>query len=222
MQSQPLKGTGSRNPISPNTYLHAHAHTHMHTRRAPTPAPRSLARSLALLPPPPTPLLPGPGTPRTRHATTTTTTHHRARAATATPPGDGRPRAPRAHATPAPPRARGARRGAAATRGEARGGGRRHGVPRAADGARIHGARPRARHGLGASLPGGENERGSGSRPGRPPRGRVRLEGGPRRDRGARDLALGVSRPLPLSRAARPPPVAPTWRRGRGPPGICT
>ncbi|XP_059003420.1 collagen alpha-1(I) chain-like [Mustela lutreola] len=55
--------------------------------------------------------------------------------------------------TPDPPRARGTQRGVAATRGKARSGGRRRGVPRAAAGARVPGARPRARLGLGASRP---------------------------------------------------------------------
>ncbi|XP_044924365.1 translation initiation factor IF-2-like [Mustela putorius furo] len=76
---------------------------------------------------------------------------------------------------PRPTRARGTQRGVAATRGKARSGGRRRGVPRAAAGARVPGARPRARLGLGASRPdrakagiaGGEGREGAGADPGR-------------------------------------------------------
>lgn len=102
------------------------------------------------------------------------------------------------HTPPATTRARGTQCGAAATRGEARSGGRRRGVPRAAAGARIPGAQPRARLGLGASRP----DRAKGG-PGSP----AGSGGGPAArapDARPRDRERRGPRPDPL----RPPPGA--------------
>ncbi|XP_044092057.1 collagen alpha-1(I) chain-like, partial [Neovison vison] len=135
----------------------------------------------------------GPRPPHTPTATATATAHgHRRPGSFSSPPSPKPPRATAARlrgratdgaarlsalgdntpSTPDPPRARGTQRGVAATRGKARSGGRRRGVPRAAAGARVPGARPRARLGLGASRPdrakagiaGGEGGGGRGSR----------------------------------------------------------
>ncbi|XP_044092154.1 collagen alpha-1(I) chain-like [Neovison vison] len=132
------------------------------------------------------------GPPRAAPGTTATAHGHRRPGSFSSPPSPKPPRATAARlrgratdgaarlsalgdntpSTPDPPRARGTQRGVAATRGKARSGGRRRGVPRAAAGARVPGARPRARLGLGASRPdrakagiaGGEGGGGRGSR----------------------------------------------------------
>lgn len=158
----------------------------------------------------PRPPAPAPNPTRPpRHATrlspTRAHTHTQPRALRRTAPGRATDDAAPSPGRPAdpeysdPPRARGTRRGAAATRGEARSGGRRRGVPRAAAGARVPGARPRARLGLGASRPdrakgrdrrrggrGGCGPRTRGGGPGGVTGERARPPGRPRSPPGAR------------------------------------